>query len=91
MRRIAILGSTGSIGTKALDVIESHPDDFSVAALASHSNVALLADQAKKYRPKLVAIYDESKFSDLRNSLAEPEIKVLCGSSGVEEAARCGE
>lgn len=91
MKRIAILGSTGSIGTKALDVIENHPDDFSVAALASHSNVALLADQAKRYRPKLVAIYDESKFSDLRNSLAEPDIKVVCGPSGVEEVARCGE
>ncbi|KPK39937.1 MAG: 1-deoxy-D-xylulose 5-phosphate reductoisomerase [Omnitrophica WOR_2 bacterium SM23_29] len=88
MKRIAILGSTGSIGTKALNVIESHPDDFSVAALASHSNVSLLSEQAKKYRPKLVAIYDESKFSDLKNSLVGTDIKLACGPSGVEEVAR---
>ncbi len=88
MKRITILGSTGSIGTKALDVIENHPDDFTVAALASHSNVALLAEQAKKYRPKLVAIYDESKFSDLKNSLVGTDIKLVCGASGVEEVAR---
>lgn len=88
MKRITILGSTGSIGTKTLDVIESHPDDFTVVALASHSNIALLAEQAKKYRPKLVAIYDESKFSDLKNSLIGTDIKLACGASGVEEVAR---
>ncbi|MFH1778576.1 MAG: 1-deoxy-D-xylulose-5-phosphate reductoisomerase [Candidatus Omnitrophota bacterium] len=88
MKRITILGSTGSIGTKALDVIESHSDNFSVAALASHSNVTLLAEQAKRHHPKLVAIYDESKFSDLKNSLVGTDIKLACGASGVEEVAR---
>ncbi len=88
MKKIAILGSTGSIGTKALDVIESHPDDFSVVALASHSNATLLAEQAKRYRPKLVAIYDESKISDFKKLLSGDDIRIACGPSGIEEVAR---
>lgn len=88
MKRIAILGSTGSVGTKALDVIENHPDDFSAVALASHSNAKLLAEQVKRYRPKLVAIYDESKFSELKKSLSGIDTELVCGSSGVEEVAK---
>lgn len=89
MKRIAILGSTGSIGTKALDVIENHPNDFCVAALASHSNVELLAEQAKRHRPKLVAIYDESKFGDLKNALSATGARAVCGPSGIEKIAKC--
>ena len=65
-KNIAILGSTGSIGRQTLDVIESFPDLFSVASLTSYSNVQLLAEQTKKFRPKLVAIVDESKYLRLK-------------------------
>ncbi len=88
MKRITILGSTGSIGTSALDVIARHRREFSVAALAAYSNVDLLERQAKRFRPKMVAVCDESKFSGLKKALSGSGIKIVCGRSGVEEAAR---
>ena len=88
MKKITILGSTGSIGTNALDVIARHPREFSVTALASYTNVRLLAQQARKFRPKVVAICDESKFGELKRSLSGSGIKIKCGCEGVEEAAR---
>ncbi|MFH0772333.1 MAG: 1-deoxy-D-xylulose-5-phosphate reductoisomerase [Candidatus Omnitrophota bacterium] len=89
MKKITVLGSTGSIGVNALDVISTHPDKFSAVALASRSNVKLLAEQARKFHPKLVAIYDELKLSELKKALSGTRIKILCGPSGIEEAARC--
>ncbi len=91
MKRIAILGSTGSIGVNALDVISRHPKEFSVEALAAHSNVILLAHQAKKFHPKIVAICNESKYGELKKLLSGAGIKILCGPAGVEEAARYGD
>lgn len=88
MKKITILGSTGSIGTSALDVIARHRREFSVAALASNSNVGLLACQAKEFRPKIVAVCDESKFGELKKALSGSGIKIACGRSGIEEAAR---
>ncbi len=88
MKKITILGSTGSIGTNALDVIARHPGEFLVAALASHSNVKLLAQQARKFRPKLVAICNESKYGLLKRELSGTGIKMLAGREGVEEAAK---
>lgn len=88
MKKITILGSTGSIGTNALDVIARHPREFSVAALASYSNVELLAHQAKRFHPKFVAVCDDSKYGELKKALSGSGIKVACGCSGVEEAAR---
>lgn len=87
MKKITILGSTGSIGANALDVIEKHPRDFSVAALASHSNVELLARQAKRFRPKIAAICNESKYGQLKRALSGTGIKALGGRAGVEEVA----
>ena len=64
-RRIVIAGSTGSVGTQALDVIASSPDRFEVAAIGSGSSVAALAEQARRWHPQVVAIADESSASDL--------------------------
>lgn len=87
-KKITILGSTGSIGTSALDVIWKHPEEFSVAALASRSNVGLLARQVRKFRPWFVAICDKEKYKTLKSALSGLKIKVECGPDAVEEAAR---
>jgi len=87
MKKINILGSTGSIGTNALDVIAKHPKEFSVTGLAAHSNAALLVKQARKFRPKTVAICDESKANGVRKALSGKGIKVLGGYEGVNELA----
>jgi 1-deoxy-D-xylulose-5-phosphate reductoisomerase len=55
-RRIAILGSTGSIGTQALDIIDQHPDRFEVTALSAHSQADMLFEQVREYRPKMAAL-----------------------------------
>lgn len=87
MKKISILGSTGSIGTNALDVIARHPKEFAVAGLAAHSNAELLARQARKFRPRAVAIYNGSKINVLREALSGTGIKVLGGYDGVNELA----
>ncbi|MFA6356088.1 MAG: 1-deoxy-D-xylulose-5-phosphate reductoisomerase [Candidatus Omnitrophota bacterium] len=87
MKKISILGSTGSIGTNALDVIARHPREFSVTGLAAHSNSDLLIKQARKFRPKTVAICDESKANRVRKALSGAGIKVLGGYEGVNELA----
>jgi len=88
MKKIIILGSTGSVGTNALDVIAMHPREFSVVGLAAHSNAKLLARQARKFRPSVVAICNESKVNELRGALYGTDIKVLGGHEGVSELAR---
>lgn len=88
MKKIIILGSTGSIGTNALDVISRYPREFSVVGLAAHSNAKLLAQQARRFRPGAVAICNESKANELRRSLSGTAIKVLSGQEGVSELAR---
>ncbi|OGX42004.1 MAG: 1-deoxy-D-xylulose-5-phosphate reductoisomerase, partial [Omnitrophica WOR_2 bacterium RIFCSPLOWO2_12_FULL_51_24] len=87
MKRIIVLGSTGSIGANALDVIARHPREFSVAGLAAHSNAELLARQAKRFRPKVVAVCNESKINGLRKALSGTGIKVLGGYEGINELA----
>ncbi len=85
MKTLSILGSTGSIGRSALSVVDLYPGRFRVAALAAASNWRLLAEQARRYRPELVAIYDASHGDELRASL--DGIRVVAGSEGVQEAA----
>lgn len=86
MKRVAILGSTGSIGLSTLKVI-SHlgPSHFQVAALAAHSNIDLLEQQAKEFAPTLIAVYDKDKARQLQARL--PHITVLGGMEGVEAVA----
>jgi 1-deoxy-D-xylulose-5-phosphate reductoisomerase len=76
---IAILGSTGSIGTQALEVIESYPEKFDLQVLTAHANADLLIQQAKKFQPNAVIIVDESKYQQVKDALWGEDIKVFCG------------
>ncbi len=84
-KRIAILGSTGSIGTQALDVIRSHSDRFEVSVLTAQNSVDELIQQAREFRPRAVVIVNEEKYSTLKNALSDWEIEVLAGKTGLEE------
>ncbi len=86
-KRIAIFGSTGSIGTQALDVIEANPDKFVVTILTAHSNHQLLIEQALKFRPFAVVIVDETKYNATRQALAGAGIQVMAGEQSLEDAA----
>lgn len=84
-KRIAILGSTGSIGTQALEVISEQSDIFEVEVLTAHSNSSLLKEQALKYKPNAVVIGDESKFHELNDVLFSHGIKVYAGSEALSQ------
>ena len=84
-KRIAILGSTGSIGTQALEVIGAHPDRFQVEILTAGSNAQLLMEQALKFKPNAVVIQDESKYKWLKDQLFDQGIKVFCGDQALAE------
>lgn len=86
MKKISILGSTGSIGTQTLEVVRCN-EDLCVVALAAGSNAALLAEQAREFRPRLVCIGDDSKRSWLQTELADLDITVVSGKEGLIEAA----
>lgn len=87
MKKLIILGSTGSIGTQALDIARANPDKYAVSALAAGSNADLLEKQAREFGVKTVALFDESAAKDLKIRLADTDIKVLSGESGVCELA----
>ena len=86
-KRIAIFGSTGSIGTQALEVIASNPDKFEVEILTAHSNDKLLVQQAKKFNPNAVVIVNESKYAAVKEALASTDVKVFAGEDALEEVA----
>ncbi|MBQ2763881.1 MAG: 1-deoxy-D-xylulose-5-phosphate reductoisomerase, partial [Firmicutes bacterium] len=87
MKKVGILGSTGSIGTQSLDIMEWFPDAFEVELLAANTNAALLAEQVKKFAPRLVAIADEIKYAELKSLLPDYKGEILCGKDGVETVA----
>jgi 1-deoxy-D-xylulose 5-phosphate reductoisomerase len=87
-RNIAILGSTGSIGTQALDVISKHPDRFEAYALVANNNVELLVQQARTFLPEVVVIANESKYEPLKSALSDLPIKVWGGSKAIEEVVQ---
>ncbi|HEY0743174.1 MAG TPA: 1-deoxy-D-xylulose-5-phosphate reductoisomerase [Chryseosolibacter sp.] len=82
-KRIAILGSTGSIGTQALDVISSHTDAFEVEVLTAQNNVDLLIEQAIKYKPNAVVISNDSHYQKLKEALYKEDIKVYAGENAL--------
>ncbi|MBF0499421.1 MAG: 1-deoxy-D-xylulose-5-phosphate reductoisomerase [Candidatus Riflebacteria bacterium] len=86
-RRLSLLGSTGSIGLNTLDVIRSHPERLSVAALAANRNWKELAEQAIEFSPRLVALFDESNADRLRDALRGRDTTVVTGMDGLLEAA----
>jgi 1-deoxy-D-xylulose-5-phosphate reductoisomerase len=87
IKRIAIFGSTGSIGTQALDVIAANPDKFSVEVLTAHTNDELLVQQALKFNPNIVVIGDEKKYAKVKEALASTDIKVFAGEKALDEVA----
>src|SRR4249920_1124164 len=86
-KRIAIFGSTGSIGTQALDVIRANPDLFEVEILTAQTNDELLITQAMEFRPNAVVIGDETRYEKLKKALGSTDIKVFAGVSALEEVA----
>jgi len=86
-KRIAIFGSTGSIGRQALDVIAAHPDKFSVEILTAHTNDELLIKQSLQFHPNIVVIADEKKYDRVRDALTNTHVKVFTGEAALDEAA----
>ncbi len=84
-RGLAILGSTGSIGTQALDVLSEQEDHFSLELLTAGNNSKLLIEQAKKYKPNAVVIGNEDKYKEVSDALWEDEIKVFAGADALEQ------
>ena len=87
IKRIAIFGSTGSIGTQALDVIEANPDKFSAEILTAFHNHELLIEQSLKFNPNCVVIGDEARYKLVKEALAHTTIKVFAGEKALEEVA----
>ncbi|MDF2190311.1 1-deoxy-D-xylulose-5-phosphate reductoisomerase [Paraflavitalea sp. CAU 1676] len=86
-KRIALFGSTGSIGTQTLDVIAQHPDKFTAEVLTAHSNDELLVEQALRFNPNIVVIGDERKYPHVKAALAHTDTKVFAGEAALEEVA----
>lgn len=87
-RQIAILGSTGSIGTQALEVISEHSDQFEVYALTCNNQVDLLIEQARRFMPEVVVIANERKYPELKEALEDLPVKVWAGSEAIVQMVR---
>lgn len=86
MKKLSILGSTGSIGTQTLEIVRQN-DDIEVVALAAGSNVEMLEAQAREFAPKLICVFDEKKAEELKGKIADLPIRVTTGMEGLIEAA----
>ncbi len=87
-RRLAILGSTGSIGTQALEVVSEHPDEFEVYTLTAHQQIDLLIRQARRFMPEVVVIANEQHYPQLKEALADLPIKVWGGSDALTQVVQ---
>ncbi len=90
-KHIAILGSTGSIGTQALEVLEANPDSFELEVLTAHSSADLLIEQALKFNPNCVVIGDESQFKKVQDALFDEGIKVYAGADSLAQVVQMEE
>jgi 1-deoxy-D-xylulose-5-phosphate reductoisomerase len=88
MKRISILGSTGSIGVNALRVVDKLKDEFKIIALSAHRNGELLVEQAKKYKPEVVSIIDSNAVEFVKKELSNSSIKVLVGRDGLLDISK---
>jgi 1-deoxy-D-xylulose-5-phosphate reductoisomerase len=88
VKSIALLGSTGSIGTQALEVIENNPSYFSVEVLTANNNSKLLISQALKFKPNTVVIKNKEKYEEVNNALSSLGIKVYCGEESINEIVK---
>ena len=84
-KRIAILGSTGSIGTQTLEVISRNPDQFEVEVLTANNNIGLLIEQAKRFRPNVVVISNSCHFDQLNDALKDEPVKVYAGREALQQ------
>lgn len=82
-RRIAVLGSTGSMGTQALEVIALHPDVLQLEVIAANSSADILIQQAKQYHPNIVVVVQEEAYRKVKEALAEEDVKVFCGEESL--------
>lgn len=89
-KQIAILGSTGSIGTQALQVIEEHPDLYEVYALTANNKADLLAEQARKFHPEVVVIANEDRYVQLKEALEDLPVKVYAGNDALSQVVEAG-
>ena len=87
MKKISILGSTGSIGVSTLDVIERNPESFQILALSAGSNVELFAEQIRKFKPQVVALFDSKKVPLLKKQIADLDVEILFGEQGLISVA----
>lgn len=87
MKRISILGSTGSIGTQALEVIRHYPEQFEVIAISTRKNSELIIEQAREFKPQLVHIFDEHRAEEVKSALKNSSTKVLVGEKKLEKIA----
>ena len=84
-KRIAILGSTGSIGTQALEVISNHPDSFQVEVLTARNNADLLIEQCIRFVPNVVVIGNEDHYEKVKSALVKYPIKIYCGDESIAQ------
>ena len=89
-RRITVLGSTGSIGTQGLEVVQNHMDKFEIVGLSAGKNVELLAQQVNKFRPKKVSVVDENSASKLKNLIDSSQTQIIAGEDSSAEIASFG-
>jgi 1-deoxy-D-xylulose-5-phosphate reductoisomerase len=87
-KRIAILGSTGSIGTQTLEVIAQHPDRFEVEVLTANNNIELLIAQAKRFQPNMVVITNQCHYDQIKEALKDDPIKVFAGKEALEQVVQ---
>jgi len=93
VKAITLLGSTGSIGTQTLDIVQQYPDQFRLVGMAAGRNVALVAQQIRQFQPEIVALADASRLSELKAAIADlpNQPQLLAGQEGVVEVARYGD
>jgi 1-deoxy-D-xylulose-5-phosphate reductoisomerase len=89
MKRVAVLGSTGSIGKNTLEIARHLPEEFKIVALAANRNIDLLEEQIREFRPKLVAVFDEEAAKELRQRV--DHVEIVCGMEGLKAVASYGE
>ncbi|MBN4079680.1 1-deoxy-D-xylulose-5-phosphate reductoisomerase [bacterium AH-315-C08] len=82
MKKISLLGSTGSIGVNTLDVVERNPESFQVLAMSAGSNVDLFAEQVRKFKPKVVSLFDTTKIATLKERIADLDVEIIPGAEG---------
>jgi len=82
MKKISLLGSTGSIGVNTLDVVDRNPESFQVLAMSAGSNVDLFAEQVRKFKPKIASLFDSTKISTLKERVADLDVEIIIGDEG---------